>query len=122
MSPAGCGPQMLAASPEALGWYDSDEARWWNEYTTGTFLQNQYRHYPRMDAIARHRAKRAGIAILDSAPIYLRVDAHPGSFLPPLRDHNRTVRMTADCLHFCLNPTGPMSLLPVLLHHTLMWL
>ena len=55
---------MLDAPPEVLGWYDTDEARWWNEYPSGKFLQHQYRHYPRMDQIARDRANRAGIAAL----------------------------------------------------------
>ena len=92
---------------DSMGKFFPDGPR--NEHT-----RNQYRHFPRMDAIAREHCKRAGVTILDAAPLYQRVDAHPGSFLLD------QTGFATDCLHFCQNPTGPMSLLLELLHHTLL--
>ena len=64
-----------------------------------------------MDYIARAQAARAGVTVLDAAPLYQRQDAHVGTITSD--------RVPNDCLHFCLNPNGALSLLNVLLHHVL---
>lgn len=55
---------------------------------------------------------RTPVPILDVRPLYMRTDAHPGSY-----PDTATYR---DCLHFCCHSKGPLHLIPILLHHTLM--
>ena len=54
---------------------------------------------------------------MDVSPLYRRVDAHPGGRPggTPWAGHSG-----ADCFHFCANPTGPLRLIPILLHHMLL--
>ena len=131
ISSGGCGLNVLNASPDAGINYDSEDTASvssffpeWNQSRSFSTLHDtekgmldraklvglQYRHFPIMDRIARVQAARAGIPILDASPLYRRVDAHIASGI-----HNYI-----DCLHFCLNPDGPLSLLNVLLHHVLL--
>ena len=137
LSPGGCGARILDGHMSgeedwyAQGYSPSSEcasrscwesrelgriSKFFPEDDGGGHLRSQFRHYPRMDAIAREHCKRAGVPVLDASPLYRRVDAHPGSS-PALRNVTDIQR---DCLHFCANPNGPLSLLLVLLHHVLL--
>ena len=106
---------MLNASPAVDSNYDAEDTEsvrsFFPDLDRNVYTKFQYSYFPVMDHIARAQAARTGVAVLDAAPLYQRLDAHVGSLS----------RYPNDCLHFCLNTNGPISLLNVLLHHVLLY-
>ena len=101
-NPAGCGPRILRRENGP-----GKEMR----ATTASHskYQTDWANFLLWDEIAAQFFRQEGTAaVLDVSPLYLRVDAHPGSYAP------------GDCLHFCSDATSPLTLIPVLLHHLLL--
>lgn len=111
-NPGGCGSTILDTNPEPGVNFDLGNnvsvARFFPDFVEPLrpYTKAQYIHFPFMDQMARAHAARTGVALLDAAPLYRRVDAHRP--------------WANDCLHFCANANGPLSLLNVLLYHVLL--
>jgi hypothetical protein len=111
-NPGGCGSTILDTNPEPGVNFDLGNnvsiARFFPDFVEPLrpYTKAQFIHFPFMDQMARAHAARTGVALLDAAPLYRRVDAHRP--------------WANDCLHFCANANGPLSLLNVLLYHVLL--
>jgi len=111
-NPGGCGSTILDTNPEPGVNFDLGNnvslARFFPDFVEPLrpYTKAQFIHFPSMDQMARAHAARTGVALLDAAPLYRRVDAHRP--------------WVNDCLHFCANSNGPLSLLNVLLYHVLL--
>ena len=123
-SGAGCGLQPLSRYPDAAFWSRHPPPLWtWMDFM-------------RRDEIATRVWRRhPGVALLDLKPTYLRVDAHPGSWLAGQRYNQSanqplakvsTANLTSgrgasytdayDCLHSCEPGPAPDLAVQLLLH------